>query len=73
MTGFTTHDIQTPVDSVGKIHVRAARRPEQRSVAQRGTREAVRRRFALIVRLGLDDDSPHTTYQQARANELLGN
>src|SRR5258707_13730241 len=72
MPGFPAHEIQAPVDAIGKINVRTAGRPEHHGVAGRRTRETVRRRIFPVVCLGLDYDSADPAEEQRPAEQPAG-
>src|ERR1700730_7590156 len=73
---FAANEIQTPMDSVGQVHVRAAGRPEHHGIARRRAGKTVRCRVLAIIGLGLDNDSAHSVDEQGHpyqaASDLRG-
>lgn len=58
-TGSIGHQIQAAVDPVGEIDVGAARRSEQRRIARRAARVAVRTGILALISVGLHLSEPH--------------
>jgi hypothetical protein len=63
-------EVEAPVNAVGAVHVRVARRPEHRRVALRSAAVSVRRRVLVVVRLDLDDHAADAVAEELDADQV---
>src|SRR5262249_21914438 len=64
------HEIQAPVDAIGAIHIRIARRTEHHGIALGLAAIGMRRRVGVVIGLELDDHAAGSVEQQSRADQL---
>ena len=68
--GLVAHEVEAPVDAVGAVDVRVARRAEHDRVPRRLPAEAVTRGILLVVGLDLDDPAADAVDEERHADQV---